>query len=55
MNPEAMGEALNAIHVEAVKLLALDPSEEIKRGLHLIISLARYKLDVRTDEEKGTS
>lgn len=47
-----MSEALNAIHDEAVKLLQQNLSEEVREGLHLIVSLSRNKFDVRTDQEK---
>lgn len=52
MSEEAMSKALDAIHDEAVKLLKFDVPEEVSAGLSLIISLARYKFDVRTQEEK---
>jgi hypothetical protein len=50
---EAMSKALDAIHDEAVRILSLVPSDahEINRGLQLIISLARYKHDIRSMEE----
>jgi hypothetical protein len=52
MNEQAMSEALNAIHDEAMKLLKFDLLDEVDRGLQLIISLARYQHDVRTEQEK---
>ena len=55
MNEQAMSEALNAIHDEAMKLLKFDLPDEVDRGLHLIISLARYQHDVRTEQEKASS
>jgi hypothetical protein len=52
MSEKAMSEALDAIHNEALKLLQNDLPEEIREGLDLIVSIARYKQDVRTNEEK---
>jgi hypothetical protein len=52
MNPESMAEALSAIHDEALKLLKLTLPEEAREGVHLIISLARYRTDVRTATEQ---
>jgi hypothetical protein len=46
-------ETLNAIHAEALKLLKKDPPVDIAEGLKLIVSLARYKRDIRTDDERG--
>jgi hypothetical protein len=51
-NMEGMSEALSAIHDEAMKLLKFDIPEEVREGLMLIISLARYEHDVRSDQEK---
>ena len=51
-NVEGMLEALSAIHNEAEKLLRLDIPEEVRKGLMLIISLARYEHDIRSDQEK---
>ena len=49
MNPEAMNEALDAIHEEALNMLQYADNwpSEAKERLELIISLARYKFDVR--------
>ena len=55
MTPEAMSEALAAILEEAVKLLAFDLPAEADRIVELIISIARYEHDVRTDAESTTS
>lgn len=53
MKDEAQIEAFKAIHDVAVSLLRHSNSEEITRGLELIISLARYQHDVRTEEERS--
>jgi hypothetical protein len=48
-----MGEALNAIHDEALKLAKRnDLAEEVQNGLNLIILLSRHKYDVRNEKEK---
>ena len=52
MGEKAMSEALDAIHNEAMKLLQHDLPEEVREGLDLIASIARYKHDVPTNEEK---
>jgi hypothetical protein len=52
MSEKAMSEALDAIHNEALKLLQHDLPEEIREGLDLIVSIARYKQDIHTNEEK---
>ena len=50
--PEQMSKALDAIHDEALKLLQHEGlPDEVEEGLDLILSIARYKFDVRTDEE----
>lgn len=46
---EAKSKALKAIHDEAVKLLGSDDRKEIDKGLNLIISIARYGFDVRSE------
>ena len=53
VSEEAMNKAFDAIHDEALRLLSLAPSEahELRGGLHLIISLARYKHDTRSVQE----
>ena len=53
MNPEAMNAALDAIHDEAVRLLSLVSldASDLHGGLELIISLSRYKHDIRSVEE----
>jgi len=53
MNESATNEALDAIHDIATKLLLADDPDEISEGLDLIVSIARYKHDVRSDEEKA--
>lgn len=51
-----MQEAFDAIHDEAVRLLGLAENaatrREIEKGLTLIVSLARYQFDVRTEQER---
>ncbi len=53
IDPEGMKQALKAIYDEALKLMLRDdlPSE-VQERLNLIISLARYEFDIRTEEEK---
>ncbi len=53
MDEAQMSEALDAIHDEAVKLLQHEMPHKVNNGLHLIISLARYKSDVRTSQERA--
>ena len=55
MNEEAMNKAFEAIHDKALELLQYDLPKEVDEGLQLIIALARYQHDVRTDEEKRKS
>lgn len=52
MNNKQMSEALDAIHDETLKLLQKDLPEEVEEGLDIIVSIARYKYDIRTNEEK---
>jgi hypothetical protein len=52
MSEEAMSEALDAIHDEAMKLLQHELPEEVRKGLDLIVSIARYKSDIRSIQEK---
>lgn len=49
MNSQQMNEALDAIHEEALDMLQYTDNwpSETKERLELIISLARYKFDVR--------
>ena len=50
---EEMSQALDAIHDEALKLAMRDDlPDEVQDGLHLIISIARHKRDVRNMKEK---
>ena len=51
MNDEAMSGALDAICEEAEKLLEYELPREVEEKIELIISIARYKFDVRTDKE----
>lgn len=53
LNEEAMSEALDAISEEANKLLELDLPNKVKEKVELIHSIARYKVDSRTDAEGG--
>jgi len=51
----SLDQALNAIHDEALRLLPHIPSDskELRVGVDLIISIARYKHDVRSEHEKA--
>ena len=51
MTEDAMSKALDAIHEEATRLLAINNPIEAREGLDRIISLARYKFDNRSEEE----
>lgn len=57
MDEDRISQAFDAIHDEAIKLLSFDLPEEANDIVHLIIALARYKHDVRTEEEiqRGTT
>ncbi len=55
MDEKTMSEALDAVHDVAVGLLKHDTPEEVREGLQLIISIARYKFDVRTKDEVARS
>ena len=46
----AMSAALDAILEEALRLLDNDISEEVRWGLEVIASLARYKHPIRTPD-----
>lgn len=51
---DRMNEALSAIHDEAAKLLVdVENTARVAKGLQTIISIARYRTDVRTPEEKA--
>ncbi|HEY9794905.1 MAG TPA: hypothetical protein V6D30_04625 [Leptolyngbyaceae cyanobacterium] len=52
MSEKAMSEALDAIYDEAMKLLQHELPEEVIKGLDLIVSIARYKSDIRPSQEK---
>jgi hypothetical protein len=52
VNEEAMNDALDAIHGEASKLLEHDLPKEAMERIELIISIARYKHDVRGKEDR---
>lgn len=51
---KSMGKALDAIYSEASKLLKKTPPDasDVREGLNLIMSIARYKIDVRYGDEK---
>ncbi len=53
IDADAMSKALNAIHDEASRILKLVPAgaSDVSGGLQLIISLARYKHDIRSVDE----
>ncbi len=53
IDADAMSKALDAIHEEASRILNLVPAgaHDVSGGLQLIISLARYKHDIRSVEE----
>jgi hypothetical protein len=51
MTEDAMSRALDAIHEEATRLLAMNIPTEARGGLDRIISLAQYKFDNRSEEE----
>ena len=54
MTDDQAKKAFDAIHDEAARLLNLEGKQkevEIDGGLQLIMSLARYKFDVRSPEE----
>jgi hypothetical protein len=55
MNLENKQQAFDAIHEVAVALLGLlreGKTNEVEKGLNLIISLARYQFDVRGEEDR---
>ncbi len=52
MSEKAMSEALDSIHDEAMKLLQHELPEEVRKGLDLIVAIARYKSDIRSIQEK---
>ena len=52
---EQMEEALDAIHDVALKISDRDGlPREVSQGLDLIISIARYKTDVRANGERSS-
>ena len=51
MNAEAMASALNAIHEVAELALCEEMSAEAKKKLTLIMSIAKYRFDVRNSDE----
>ncbi|MGK7892704.1 MAG: hypothetical protein AB4372_03390 [Xenococcus sp. (in: cyanobacteria)] len=54
MSGQQKQEAFDAIYDEALKLLNLDISEEVKKGLQQIISLARYQHDTRPSQARNS-
>ena len=54
MTEDAMSKALDAIHDEAIRLLAMkNIPNEIRDGLNRIISIARYKFDNGPEGKSG--
>ncbi len=52
MNEESMSQALNAIHEIAENILSGKyQTDEITKKVELILSIARYKSDVRSESE----
>jgi hypothetical protein len=52
-NEAAMSDALDVIRDEASRLLnEADIPEAVVKGLELIESIARYKMDVRSQQER---
>ena len=51
MDAGAMREALEAIRQEAEKLLAQDLPADIEPKINLILSIAEYQFDLRTEQE----
>lgn len=51
MDAEAMSKALDAIYQEAERLKTYDVPADVAGGLDLIMSIARYKHDVRSTTE----
>jgi hypothetical protein len=53
MSEKAMSDALSAIHDEAARLLGRsDIPEDARKTIELILSIARYKIDVRGNKER---
>ena len=50
---ETRQQALKAIGEEADKLLAMDLTLEVEERIQLILALANYEHDLRTDSEKA--
>jgi hypothetical protein len=53
IDADATSKAFDAIHEEALRILKLVPADahDVSGGLELIISLARYKYDIRSVDE----
>ena len=49
---EAIQQAFDAIYDEAEKILKYDPPQYVVEKLEIIMSIARYQIDVRTQDEK---
>lgn len=53
MNQSADTEALDAILQEVEKLLTKTLSSEVRQKLELINSIARHRVDVRSEQERA--
>lgn len=53
-NSSLESQALSAIHDEVLKLLQRKLPEDIEPAVMLIESICRHRLDVRTDQERGS-
>lgn len=51
MNIKATKEALEAVAEEAEKLLSMELSDAAEAKVELILSIARYQVDIRTQQE----
>lgn len=47
MDEQRVSKAFDAIHDEAMKLLALELPSDVRTGIDRIVALARYQFDVR--------
>lgn len=54
MSEGTMSKALDAIHDEGLKLLQLSLPPDVRSGVELIVSIARYKHDVRARQERSS-
>jgi hypothetical protein len=53
MNPEAMSQALDAVYEVAQSMLKKGLPPEAREDVQLIMSIARYKTDVRGTDRSG--